>query len=274
MPELSVAENIFLGRLPAQGRSHGPRAMNAESPRCCDCWRPMSTRGAGSGPLDGRPAGDRDRQGDHPQAALRHLRRAVGIAGRARRPSGSSSGSGVLRDQGAGVVYISHRLDEVREVADSIVCLRDGQRVAGWPPATCQRRTGQRDGGPRLHLRAHVPREPNARPTSCSRSRTRAARASSQDINFEVLRRRGVRHRRPGRRRPDRGRALHRRRRPRRRGRRVVDGKQGNGDTGGRDRGRHRDGARGPKGPGIQSGSHGVGEHLARPGNGRSAEPG
>jgi ribose transport system ATP-binding protein len=38
----------------------------------------------------------------------------------------------VLRDQGAGVVYISHRLDEVREVADGIVCLRDGQRVAGW----------------------------------------------------------------------------------------------------------------------------------------------
>lgn len=37
-----------------------------------------------------------------------------------------------LRASGAGVVYISHRLDEVREVADEIVCLRDGSRVASW----------------------------------------------------------------------------------------------------------------------------------------------
>jgi ribose transport system ATP-binding protein len=37
-----------------------------------------------------------------------------------------------MRELGAGVVYISHRLDEIRAVADEVVCLRDGERVARW----------------------------------------------------------------------------------------------------------------------------------------------
>ena len=35
-----------------------------------------------------------------------------------------------LRKQGLGMVYISHRLAEVIEITDRIVCLRDGQKVA------------------------------------------------------------------------------------------------------------------------------------------------
>ena len=35
-----------------------------------------------------------------------------------------------LRQQGLGMVYISHRLAEVLEITDRIVCLRDGQKVA------------------------------------------------------------------------------------------------------------------------------------------------
>ena len=35
-----------------------------------------------------------------------------------------------LRKQGLGMVYISHRLAEVMEITDRIVCLRDGQKVA------------------------------------------------------------------------------------------------------------------------------------------------
>jgi ribose transport system ATP-binding protein len=40
-----------------------------------------------------------------------------------------------LRAQGMGIVYISHRLREVLEVTDRIVCLRDGQRMAELPTA-------------------------------------------------------------------------------------------------------------------------------------------
>lgn len=38
----------------------------------------------------------------------------------------------VLRGQGVGVVYISHRLEEVRRVSQSIVCLRDGKLAKTW----------------------------------------------------------------------------------------------------------------------------------------------
>lgn len=38
----------------------------------------------------------------------------------------------VLREQGSGLIYVSHRLDEVKAIADQVVCLRDGKRVAQW----------------------------------------------------------------------------------------------------------------------------------------------
>jgi ribose transport system ATP-binding protein len=38
-----------------------------------------------------------------------------------------------LRGQGVSIVYISHRLSEVCEVADRVVCLRDGKNAGGLP---------------------------------------------------------------------------------------------------------------------------------------------
>ncbi|MER6943648.1 sugar ABC transporter ATP-binding protein [Nonomuraea sp. NPDC000554] len=38
-----------------------------------------------------------------------------------------------LRDRGHGIVYVSHRLDEVREIADSVAVLRDGRLVSLGP---------------------------------------------------------------------------------------------------------------------------------------------
>lgn len=38
-----------------------------------------------------------------------------------------------LKAEGVGFIYISHRLFEIPRVADSVVVLRDGARVAGWP---------------------------------------------------------------------------------------------------------------------------------------------
>ena len=38
----------------------------------------------------------------------------------------------LLQAGGAGIVYVSHRLDEIRAIADRVVCLRDGERVAAW----------------------------------------------------------------------------------------------------------------------------------------------
>src|SRR5512138_710569 len=44
-----------------------------------------------------------------------------------------------LRERRVGVVYISHRMDEVFAVSDRITVLRDGARVASWPVAAVSR---------------------------------------------------------------------------------------------------------------------------------------
>jgi ribose transport system ATP-binding protein len=41
----------------------------------------------------------------------------------------------LLRDQGVGVVYVSHKLDEVFTICDSVTVLRDGRRVHTGPVA-------------------------------------------------------------------------------------------------------------------------------------------
>jgi ABC-type sugar transport system ATPase subunit len=38
-----------------------------------------------------------------------------------------------LRRQGLGIIYISHRLDEIFAIADRVLVLRDGQHVATRP---------------------------------------------------------------------------------------------------------------------------------------------
>ena len=35
-----------------------------------------------------------------------------------------------LRDRGVGIVYISHRLDELKQIADRITVMRDGRYIA------------------------------------------------------------------------------------------------------------------------------------------------
>lgn len=43
-----------------------------------------------------------------------------------------------LQAAGAGIVYVSHRLEEVRAICDRVVCLRDGERVAAWESKVSQ----------------------------------------------------------------------------------------------------------------------------------------
>ena len=48
---------------------------------------------------------------------------------------------GRLKRDGVGIVYISHRLDEIRRIADRIVVFRDGSKVADHPSADIPVRT-------------------------------------------------------------------------------------------------------------------------------------
>lgn len=132
LPELTVAENIFLGRLPlSRGRIDRPR-MARESRTVLD------TLGVEVDPQR-RVAGlsMAVQQGieiakaiirkpryvifDEPTASLGEAE-AEQILEQVR----------VLRSAGTGIIYVSHRLDEVQTIADRVMCLRDGALVARW----------------------------------------------------------------------------------------------------------------------------------------------
>jgi rhamnose transport system ATP-binding protein len=130
-PELSVAENIFLGHAPrtALGTidwgAMGARARELLASleiRDLDVLRPVGTLSVGNRQrveiAKALSQNARILIMDEPTAALSeadvlHLFRIVRL----------------LRERGVGIVYISHRLEEVFELADRVTVLRDGQFV-------------------------------------------------------------------------------------------------------------------------------------------------
>ncbi len=133
VPALSVAENIFLGRLPTSGGRVDSAHMYREAADVLDAL------GIDLDPR--RPVRGLS------MAAQQGIEIAKAISRRPRyvifdEPSASLTGHEtdkvleriqVLRTQGVGVVYVSHRLEEVRRVAQQVVCLRDGELVQAWP---------------------------------------------------------------------------------------------------------------------------------------------
>jgi len=132
VPALSVGENIFLGRLPMSAGRVDKARMNEEA---------AAALGALGIDLDPR----RPVHGLS-MAAQQGIEIAKSISRKPRyvifdEPSASLTAHETdrvldqidfLRTQGVGVIYISHRLEEVRRVAQKIVCLRDGQLVKEW----------------------------------------------------------------------------------------------------------------------------------------------
>ncbi len=135
-PHLTVAENIFLGREPRTRLGFVDRAaMNAEASRVIAGHRfPLRAEGKVEGLS---PAGKQlveicraiQRQAsllifDEPTSSLsdaesREVFRIVRE----------------VRDRGAGVIYITHRLEELRAIGDRVTVLRDGETVHTAPLA-------------------------------------------------------------------------------------------------------------------------------------------
>jgi ribose transport system ATP-binding protein len=132
VPRLSVAENMFLGRWPKR-RGRVDTASMAEQAEAA-----LAVLGAR---IDPRRA-----VAGLSMAAQQEIEIAKAIL---RDPSyvifdepSASLGQEetekvldqirILRDRGAGVIYISHRLDEISAIADEILCLRDGRRAMAW----------------------------------------------------------------------------------------------------------------------------------------------
>ena len=130
-PELSVAENIFLGHAPRTAwgtidwgamRARAHELLASLEIRDLDVARPVGALSVGNRQrveiAKALSQNARILIMDEPTAALSeadvlHLFRIVRL----------------LRERGVGIVYISHRLEEVFELADRVTVLRDGQFV-------------------------------------------------------------------------------------------------------------------------------------------------
>jgi rhamnose transport system ATP-binding protein len=135
-PDLSVAENVFAGRHP-RSRLHTVdwRAMQAEAMRI------LGELGVDFGPdTPVRGLGVADRQ-------LLEIAKALSTQARLLimdEPTAALSPNEVdnlfvtvrkLRERGVAVVYISHRLEEVGAIADTVTVLRDGRHIETRPAA-------------------------------------------------------------------------------------------------------------------------------------------
>jgi ribose transport system ATP-binding protein len=132
-PDLSVAENMFLGRELRRGPAVDDRAMNARAREALVAFGvdiPVNT------PVQRLSVAERQLAQiaralavphrivifDEPTASLGPVETAA-LLGLIRR----------LKQGGAAVIYISHRLDEVEAIADTVSVLRDGRLVTTQP---------------------------------------------------------------------------------------------------------------------------------------------
>ncbi len=185
LPELSVAENIFLGRLPHRAGRVDRARMHREATEV------MASLGVDIDPR--RPVRGlsmaRQQEIEIAKALSRNPRYIIFDE-----PSASLGEAETehvldrirsLRARGAGVVYISHRLDEVLEVSDEIVCLRDGARAAAWSGKGVPKEELVNAMVGREFTFEHVPPQPS-REEVVLEVRGLGRRGAFADINFTV----------------------------------------------------------------------------------------
>ncbi|WP_051423835.1 sugar ABC transporter ATP-binding protein [Bordetella petrii] len=134
-PDLTVAQNLFLGREVVRGLSVDDRYMNQRAAQL------LARVGSAARP--------RDRVGQLPLAQRQLVQIARALLDERKlvifdEPTAVLAHGEVsalldivrsLRHHGVAVLYISHRLDEVQAVADTVTVLRDGRLVGTWPAA-------------------------------------------------------------------------------------------------------------------------------------------
>ena len=139
-PDLTVAQNLFLGRELTRGFMVNDKAMDARTTA-------LLAR-------VGSVARATDRVGDLPLAQRQLIQIARAILEDRKiiildEPTAVLANDEVaalldivrsLREHGVGILYISHRLNEVQELADRITVLRDGRMVGTWPASELSQR--------------------------------------------------------------------------------------------------------------------------------------
>lgn len=185
LPELSVAENIFLGRLPRRAGRVDRERMHREAAEV------LASLGVELDPRRPVRGLSMARQQEIEIAKAISRNPAYVIFDEPSASLGESETEHVLdrirtlRDRGTGVVYISHRLEEVREVADEIVCLRDGERVAHFESGTTDKSELVNAMVGRAFTYEHTAPEPS-RAETVLEVRNLSRRGVFADIDFTV----------------------------------------------------------------------------------------
>ena len=138
VPHLTIAENMFAGRLPGQRGLYDERKAVNDAREALGGLRPA-----------GRPEGsslDVDPVGAAAGGACRSLHRSARVL-ILDEPTAAltDSEATVLLEQlrrfrraGVGIIYITHRLDELRQLADDVMVLRNGRLVAEFDSVPAQ----------------------------------------------------------------------------------------------------------------------------------------
>jgi ribose transport system ATP-binding protein len=90
-----------------------------------------------------------------------------------------------LTAQNKAIIYISHRLDEVFQIADRVTILKDGKWVTSAPISKLKMGDVVRSmiG---FDIEQHYPKQHNARPEVCLRIENLSTESGLQDISFDV----------------------------------------------------------------------------------------
>lgn len=141
LPQLSIAENVFIGRWPTRNGCVDRAAMvrrAQEQLARLNLHIPATRKVAGLSTANQQ---------------LIEIAKALALNARLLildEPTAALGGAETealfeqvrkLRAEGVGIIYISHRLEEIRQITDRIVVLRDGERVAEFADSATPVRT-------------------------------------------------------------------------------------------------------------------------------------
>lgn len=141
LPELSIAENVFIGRWPmkngAVDRAEMVRRAQEQLARL-NLHIPATRKVAGLSTANQQ---------------LIEIAKALALNAKLLildEPTAALGGAETealfeqvrkLRSEGVGIIYISHRMEEIRKITDRIVVLRDGERVQAFDDSKIEVRT-------------------------------------------------------------------------------------------------------------------------------------
>ena len=141
LPHLSIAENIFVGRYPMKGGRVDHKEMEERA------YRGLERLGLDVSPrrvVEGLPTASQQ---------LIEIAKALTLNAKLLildEPTAALGGAETellfkqiesLKSEGVGIIYISHRLEEIKQIADRIVVLRDGDKVEEFDSADLTVRT-------------------------------------------------------------------------------------------------------------------------------------